>query len=45
MAGISNREMIKKAYPHSETWAKKVDRMPDAQVTAIFLKMKKERKI
>jgi len=45
MSGISNRELIKKAYPHSKTWPSKVDKMPEGQVTAIFFKLKKEGKI
>jgi hypothetical protein len=45
MSGISKRELIKQAYPHSKTWSSKVDKMPEGQVTAIFFKLKKERKI
>jgi hypothetical protein len=45
MSGISKRELIKQAYPHSKTWPSKVDKMPEGQVTAIFFKLKKEKKI
>lgn len=39
------RELVKGAYPHSPTWKSKVDRMSDRQVTAIFLRFKREGKI
>lgn len=39
------REQIKKAYPTSKAWVNKVRKMPEAQVIAIFLKLKKENKI
>jgi hypothetical protein len=42
---ISTRELIKKAYPHSKTWAKKVDRMPEAQVFAVYINLKKAGKL
>ena len=45
MSGMSKREMIKQAYPYNKTWSKKVDQMPEGQVTAIFFKLKRERKI
>jgi hypothetical protein len=45
MSGISQRELIKQAYPHSKTWADKVSKMPDSQVTAIYLRLKGQRKI
>lgn len=45
MSGISKRELIKQAYPHSKTWSVKVKNMPEAQVTAIFFKLRKEGKI
>jgi hypothetical protein len=45
MSGISKREQIKKAYPHSKTWSAKVDKMSDSQATAIFLSMQKKRQI
>jgi len=46
MSGISQlRELIKQAYPHSKTWPSKVDKMPEGQVQAIFLRMRKAGKI
>ncbi|QAY17172.1 hypothetical protein SEA_MADAMATO_54 [Streptomyces phage Madamato] len=45
MSGISaTREMIKKAYPHA-SWASKVDKMSEAQATAIFFRLKRQGKI
>ncbi|WPJ30663.1 hypothetical protein [Streptomyces phage Psst1] len=46
MSGISQqRELIKQAYPHSKTWPAKVSKMPEGQVTAIFLRLKRQGKI
>lgn len=45
MASISQREMIKQAYPHSPTWAPKVDKMPESQVAAIFFKLRRQGKL
>lgn len=45
MSGRIERERVKQAYPKSKAWASKVDKMTDSQVTAIFLRMKRERKI
>uniref|UniRef100_A0AAU7GZV5 Helix-turn-helix DNA binding domain protein n=1 Tax=Streptomyces phage Scarif TaxID=3158858 RepID=A0AAU7GZV5_9CAUD len=46
MSGISQqRELIKQAYPHSKTWSSKVDKMPEGQVQAIFLRMRREGKV
>jgi hypothetical protein len=45
MSGISQREAIKQAYPHSKTWLAKVDKMPESQVTAIYLRLKGQGKI
>jgi hypothetical protein len=45
MSGISTRELVKKAYPNSIKWSKKVDNMTDGQVTAIFFRLRKEGKI
>jgi hypothetical protein len=39
------KELVKKAYPHSKAWASKVNNMPEAQVTAIFIRLKREGKI
>jgi len=46
MSGISQqRELLKKAYPHSKTWSSKVNKMPEDQVTAIYLRLKGQGKI
>jgi hypothetical protein len=45
MSGISQREAIKQAYPHSKSWLAKVSKMPDSQVTAIYLRLKRQGKI
>jgi hypothetical protein len=46
MSGIfDKRELIKKAYPRSHTWPSKVNKMPENQVIAIFLKLRREGKI
>jgi hypothetical protein len=44
MSGISKRELIKQAYP-TKTWQAKVDKMPESQVTAIYLRLKGQGKI
>ncbi len=38
------RELLKKAY-RSKKWADKVDRMPEDQVVAVFLRLKSQNKI
>lgn len=38
------REQLKKAYPYAK-WAKKVNLMQPAQVTALYLKFKSQGKI
>lgn len=38
------REQLKKAYD-SKDWARKVDKMSNAQVTAIYLRLKKQNRI
>jgi hypothetical protein len=45
MPGISKRELIKQAYPHSKTWASKVDQMSEKQVIAIFFRLKQQGKL
>lgn len=46
MAGITQtKELIKKAYPHSKSWASKVEKMSEAQATAIFFNMKRKGQI
>ena len=44
MSGISQRELIKKAYP-TKAWAIKVDKMSDSQVTAIFFSLRRQGKV
>lgn len=36
------REELKKVYPNSDTWAGRVDKMSEPQVTAIFIKFQSE---
>lgn len=45
MSVIHDRELIKKAYPHSKTWPLTVDKMSERQVVAILLRFKREGKI
>lgn len=45
MGNQSEREGLKKAYPNSKKWHEKVDKMPDSQVTAVYLRLKSERKL
>jgi hypothetical protein len=45
MSGISERELVKRAYPQSKTWHTKVDKMPDSQVIAIYFRLKRQGKI
>lgn len=40
-----DREVIKKAYPNSDSWAEKVDKMSPAQVSAVYIRLKKEGKL
>lgn len=44
MAGNQEREQLKKVYP-SKTWARKVDKMTDDQVVAIYLRLKSQNKL
>lgn len=41
---VDKREMLKKAYP-SKAWAKKVEKMSESQVTAVYLRLKSQNKI
>lgn len=34
------REELKKAYPHSPEWHKKVKRMSGSQVSAVYIRLK-----
>jgi len=45
MTRQQEKELVKQAYPHSKSWASKVDRMPENQVTAIFLRLKQQGKL
>lgn len=40
-----DRGLLKKLYPKSRNWSLKVDKMSDAQVTAILIKAKKDGKL
>lgn len=44
MTTIQQRNLLKEVYP-SKLWTQKVDKMNDAQVTAIFLRLKSQGKI
>lgn len=39
------REAIKNAYPHSERWAEKVDKMEAAQVSAVYIRLRAQGKL
>lgn len=41
---VNKREELKKAYP-SPKWIEKVKKMTDAQVTAVYLRLKQQNKI
>ena len=41
---MRNRELLKQVYPYKTWWAK-VDKMTDAQVTALFLKFRSQGKV
>lgn len=42
---MNKREELKKAYPKSENWHRKVDKMTPDQVTAIYIRLKSEGKL
>lgn len=44
MAVLAEREAVKKI-GRSPDWSAKVDRMPDSQVTAIFIRLKAQGKL
>ena len=44
MASNQEREALKKAYP-SKRWAEKVDRMSEAQITAIYIRLRAQGKL
>lgn len=39
------REAIKNVYPNSQGWADKVDKMPPAQVTAVYIRFSAQGKL
>lgn len=39
------RELVLKAYPHSKTWPAQVKKMPDNQIIAIFLRLRRQGKV
>jgi hypothetical protein len=41
MTAIQDREKLKKLYP-GDKWSKKVDKMSDAQVAAVLIRMKQK---
>lgn len=45
MGKNQEREELKKAYPNSEQWHDKVNKMSDDQVTAIYIRLRNERKL
>lgn len=46
MASVNEeRAQIKQVYPHSDSWAAKVDKMSEAQVKAIHIRFKAESKL
>lgn len=44
MASNKEREALKKAYP-SKKWAEKVNKMSDAQVIAVYMRLRLQGKI
>lgn len=44
MAGNKEREALKSVY-NSDTWAKKVNKMSDSQVIAVYLRLKSQGKL
>lgn len=44
MASRQQRELLKKAYP-GKKWAKKVEKMTEAQVVAVYMRLKQQNKI
>jgi len=41
----TERELIKKAYPRSQTWASRVNKMGSGQVHAIYIRFVNQKKI
>ena len=44
MDTLQKREALKAAYP-GQVWQEKVTKMPESQVTAIYLKLKQQGKV
>lgn len=42
---INEREELKKAYPNSQRWHERVDKMPPDQVTAIYIRLRSQGKL
>lgn len=45
MSEVNKREELKKAYPHSKAWAERVNKMPENQVVAVYLRLKSKGKV
>lgn len=45
LAVEQKREELKKAYPHSDSWASKVNKMSESQVIAIYTRLSAQRKL
>ncbi len=44
MSDMKEREQLKALYP-SKKWAEKVDKMSESQVSAIYLRLKRQNKL
>lgn len=42
---MNKREELKKAYPNSDSWKEKVEKMSEGQVTAIYIRLKAQGKL
>lgn len=42
---VKQREALKSAYPKSKKWATKVDKWPDNQVAAVYIRLKNQNKL
>lgn len=40
----AERDALKKAYPNSKSWARKVDKMTDAQAFAVKMRLQNKKK-
>lgn len=41
MTNYEMKELVKKVYPNSQSWSKKVDKMDEQQLIAIYLSFQK----